>query len=265
MPKWYRMPWKLLFSSVLVGNQIHVVISRIQWLSLWTQNGLCCIFWACLFCVFKNKLRLIQKVQGHGSRDLSLAIHSFWGLLGRKVYWIPFKISVSLYKSSNTINIIINSNYIYGKKLISLVSIYILMFSCISYHLKCVFPTCCFQTNKFTARDPQLHHKAFILSQLPNEILGLLMGEGPRALTLWHQPALGWKSVVQVKKKSQQFPQPFTKWLDGNYSEKRCVAHTWQLGQMLTAYSRNHLDGFWLRLKTALCGLYVLNKLAACR
>ena len=47
-----------------------------------------------------------------------------------------------------------------------------------------------FQTNKcmwslcntsvgFTVRDPQLHHKALIHSQLPSEILGLLLGEGP--------------------------------------------------------------------------------------
>lgn len=70
------------------------------------------------------------------------------------------------------------------------------MFSCISYALKCVFPTYCFQINKFTVRDPQLHHEAFILSQLPNEDLGLLMGEGPWSLTLWHQPALSWKSVT---------------------------------------------------------------------
>lgn len=68
-----------------------------------------------------------------------------------------------------------------------------------------------------------------------------------------------------MKKKSQQFPQPFAKWLDGNYSEKRCVACSWYLCQMLTAYSRNHLDGFWLRLKTALCGSYVLSKLGTYR
>jgi len=38
----------------------------------------------------------------------------------------------------------------------------------------------------FTVRDPRLHHEALIHSWLLKEILGLLLGKGPWALTLWH-------------------------------------------------------------------------------
>lgn len=148
--KWCRMQWKLLLSSVPAGNQIHVDISRIWWLALCKQNGLCCIFWACWICVFKNKLRLIQKVQEHGTRDLSFPIHFFWGLLGRKAYWIPFKIPVSLKESSSTVNIIINSDYIYDKNLLSLC--FYLDFNVLMYF---ICPEMCFPHLLFS--DQQIH------------------------------------------------------------------------------------------------------------
>lgn len=146
------------------------------------------------------------------------------------------------------------------------------MFSCISYPLKCVvfFPTCCFRTNKFTVRDTQLHQKSFILSYLPSEILGLLMGEGPWALTLWHQPALSWKSVALSCTGEKAVLTALFRMVGWKLSWKKlCCPYLVTLPDAhcisKDEYPAVHLDGFWLKLKTALWGSYVLSKSVACR
>lgn len=92
-----------------------------------------------------------------------------------------------------------------------------------------------FQTNKcmwslcnthggYTARDPRLHREVLTHSQLPNEIRGLLLEEGPWALTLRHPPGLSQKSAALSctgEKKSQRFLQPIVKWLHGNDAEAK--------------------------------------------